>query len=315
MRRYLFTALGAAIIMASSIAKAATPLVDVNWVVANHGKPGVIILDVRGKLGGANKATFLRGHIPGAVWSNYLKDGWRIKDKNGTVGQMPPVEKLEKLIGGLGIGNSDHVVIVPVGGKALDVGTATRVYWTFKILGHDKVSILNGGMKAYLSKKDPKTKKPINPLERGASVPKAKTFKATLRPGMLASKAEVQKASSSGGILVDNRPHNQFLGINRHGKSKRNGTIPNSKNLPENWMTKNGGGSFRDRSELTKLYKLAGVPQSGEQINFCNTGHWASLGWFASSEIMGNTNAKLYDGSMVEWSADKTLPIQSALAK
>ena len=132
---------------------------------------------------------------------------------------------------------------------------------------------------------------------------------------MLASKAEVQKASSSGGILVDNRPHNQFLGINRHGKSKRNGTIPNSKNLPENWMTKNGGGTFRDRSELTKLYKLAGVPQSGEQINFCNTGHWASLGWFASSEIMGNTNAKLYDGSMVEWSADKTLPIQSALAK
>ena len=133
--------------------------------------------------------------------------------------------------------------------------------------------------------------------------------------GKLASKAEVQKASSSGGILVDNRPHNQFLGINRHGKSKRNGTIPNSKNLPENWMTKNGGGAFRDRSELTKLYKLAGVPQSGEQINFCNTGHWASLGWFASSEIMGNTNAKLYDGSMVEWSADKTLPIQSALAK
>ena len=114
---------------------------------------------------------------------------------------------------------------------------------------------------------------------------------------------------------MDNRPHNQFLGINRHGKSKRNGTIPSSKNLPENWMTKNGGGTFRDRSELTKLYKLAGVPQSGKQINFCNTGHWASLGWFASSEIMGNTNAKLYDGSMVEWSADKTLPIQSALAK
>ena len=163
MLRYLFTALGAAIIMASSIAKAATPLVDVNWVVANHGKPGVIILDVRGKLGGPIKATFLRGHIPGAVWSNYLKDGWRIKDKNGTVGQMPPVEKLEKLIGGLGIGNSDHVVVVPVGGKALDVGTATRVYWTFKILGHDKVSILNGGMKAYLSKK---TQRPRSQLTR-----------------------------------------------------------------------------------------------------------------------------------------------------
>ena len=59
-------------------------------------------------------------------------------------------------------------------------------------------------------------------------------------------------------------------------------------------------GGYVPRSvRINKLYKLAGVPQSGEQINFCNTGHWASLGWFASSEIMGNTNAKLYDRSML----------------
>lgn len=313
MKKFFALALAAMMLVATGAAQAATPLVDVDWALANQGKPGVVILDVRGKLGGATKADFIRGHIPGAVWTNYLKDGWRTKDKGGTVGQLPPVEKLEKLIGGLGIGNDDHVVIVSVGGKALDMGTATRVYWTFKVLGHDNVSILNGGMNAYTKKKDAKTKKPVNPLAKGASKPKAKTFKASLRSEMLISKADVQKASASGSMLVDNRPHNQYLGINRHGKSKRNGTIPGAKNLPENWMTQNGGGMFRDRATLTKLYELAGVPTSGAQINFCNTGHWASLGWFASHEILGNKDAKVYDGSMVEWSADKALPIQSAL--
>ncbi len=313
MNRLIALALGAVLLVAAGGTKAATPLVDVGWVLANQGKPRIVFLDVRGKLGGANKATFLRAHIPGAVWTNYLKDGWRIKDKAGTVGQLPSTAKLEKLIGGLGIGNSDHVVIVPVGGKALDMGTATRVYWTFKVLGHDKVSILNGGMNAYTKKKDAKTKKPVNPLAKGASKPTAKTFKASLRKDMLVTKADVQKASASGGMLVDNRPHNQFLGINRHGKAKRNGTIPGSRNLPENWMTMNGGGMFRKSSELAKLYDLAGVPTSGAQISFCNTGHWASLGWFTSSEILGNKQAKMYDGSMVEWSADKALPMQSAL--
>ena len=49
---------------------------------------------------------------------------------------------------------------------------------------------------------------------------------------------------------------------------------------------------------------------SGEEITFCNTGHWASLGWFASHELLGNDKVRLYDGSMVEWSADDSLPME-----
>ncbi len=65
---------------------------------------------------------------------------------------------------------------------------------------------------------------------------------------------------------------------------------------------------FRGKSALSKLYAAAGVETSGKQINFCNTGHWASLGWFVSHELMGNEKARMYDGSMLEWSADKSLP-------
>ena len=309
----LFGLLMASSLLAFAGTATAAPLVDVNWVKANLGKPGVVFLDVRGRLGGQSKKNYLQAHIPGAVWTNYLKDGWRVKDKNGTVGQLPPVAKLEKLIGGLGIGNGDHVVIIPLGGRALDVGTATRIYWTFKVLGHDNVSILDGGMVAYLGARDKKTKKPLNPLEGGEVKRQAKPFKGRLRKDMLVTKADVDKASRSGGVIVDNRPNNQYLGIEKHGMAKRFGTIPTARNVPESWLTRNGGGVFRDKGTLAKLYALAGVPTSGEQINFCNTGHWASLGWFASSEILGNKSAKMYDGSMVEWAADKNLPIEAAV--
>ena len=294
----------------AGLVQAVQPLVDVEWVKANIGKPGVVFLDVRTRLGGKSKSDYLRAHIPGAVYTDYLKDGWRIKDGNGTIGMLPPVAKLEKLIGGLGIGNDDHVVIIPNGARALDMGTATRIYWTFKVLGHDKVSILDGGMLAYIRAVDKKTGKPLNPLERGMVKPVAKVFRGNLRKEMIATRDDVRKALDSGMPLVDNRPNSQYLGVNRHPKAKRNGTIPGALNLPENWLTRNGGGQFRPKPELEKLFAAAGVPASGDQITFCNTGHWASLGWFAASEIMGNKRVRMYDGSMVEWSADSALPME-----
>lgn len=290
-------------------AQAAEPLVDVDWVKANIGKPDVVFLDVRGKIAGKSKADYLRGHIPGAVYTAYLKDGWRAKDSAGTPGMLAPTDKLADLIGGLGIDNDSHVVIVPNGGKAVDVGTGTRIYWTFKVLGHDNVSLLNGGMAAYTKEVD-KDKKPVNPLEKGNVTPEAKTFKVSLREEMLVSKEDVVAATQSGTAIVDHRPHNQFLGINQHGKAKRAGTIPGASNLPENWLTQNGGGSFRSKNALEKLFAAANVSTSGEQINFCNSGHWASLGWFAAHELLGNTEAKMYDGSMLEWSADSSLPME-----
>ena len=66
--------------------------------------------------------------------------------------------------------------------------------------------------------------------------------------------------------------------------------------------------------ELRQLYALANVDPASNQIAFCNTGHWASLGWFVSSELLGSGNATLYDGSMVEWSADESLPMDAQVS-
>jgi len=278
-----------ALLLVGRTASAADPLVNVDWVRANLDKPGIVYIDF------APPADYLRGHIPGAVNSNYAKDGWR-EERSDKVPDMLPVklDSLGEMIGKLGIDNGTHVVLVPTGASSTDMGVGTRVYWTFKVLGHDNVSILNGGMAAW-------TKDKKNPLQAGAPKVEPKTFKVAVRKDMIVTMDDVKKAKAAGILLVDNRPEDQYAGINRHPKATESGTIEGAKNLPNTWVTVNGGGEFRDRSQLDQLYKVASVPTSGDQINFCNTGHWASVGWFVSSELMGNKKAKMYDGSMTEW--------------
>jgi thiosulfate/3-mercaptopyruvate sulfurtransferase len=192
------------------------------------------------------------------------------------------------------------------GHNALDLGSATRVYWTFKVLGHDKVSILDGGMAAYQAAEAPTARQPQPPPQ--------KTFVARVREDMLIGKEDVARAIQAGTVLVDHRPSHMYLGITRPGPVERSGTLPGARNLPEAWLTENDGGKLRAPDTLARLYEFAGVPTRGEQIAFCNTGHWASLGWFASSEIMGNPDVTVYDGSMVEWSRDPDLPMEVKVA-
>jgi len=286
--------LGILLVLLLGFARAALavePLVDPAWVVANIGKPGIVFVDFQ------SSKDYSEAHIPGAVNANYAKDGWRVERKADKVPDMLPddVGPLAAMIGTkLGIDNDTHVVLVPQGYNALDVGQATRVYWTFKVLGHDKVSILNGGMSTY-------TDNDKNPLKTGIEKAAPKTFKANVRKDMIVTMDDVKKARAAGVVLVDNRPEDQYVGIARHPKAPVSGTIAGAKNLPNQWTTVNGGGKFRSKAQLEKLYQYAGVPTTGEQISFCNTGHWASIGWFASSELLGNKQTKLYDGSMVEY--------------
>lgn len=286
-------------------AMAADPLVDVNWVKDNIGAEGVVFLDIRGS------TDYLRGHIPGAVNTDYGKL-WR-EARDGIPGLFPAdTTELAAHIGSLGIGNDSHVVIVPAGADSSEMGGATRIYWSFKVMGHDEVSILNGGMGAYLAEVDG-DKNPVNPLDKGAVEAAGQTFTVALREEMLIDDAEMQALADAGTVIVDNRPADQFLGVNRHGRSTASGTIEGALNLPQSWMTKNGGGTFRDAETLAKLFEAAGVPTSGPQVSFCNTGHWASIGWFAASEIVGNKDVQLYDGSMVAWT-NAGLPVSAQIA-
>lgn len=299
------------LVVFAPLAMAQGPLVEVAWLKANLGKPSLVVLDVRSGAG-KTKSDYLAGHIPGAVFTDYAKDGWREKNAAGVEGMLPPPDKVERLIGGLGIDNATHVVLVPDGRAAQDVGAAARLYWTFKVMGHDLVSILNGGHTAWIAELD-KERKPVNPLEQAEAKPAAKAFKANVRHDWIIGKSDVEKAMSAKQPLVDNRPPDFYVGLSKSSAAKTAGTIPGAINVPEAWITENNGGKFRSKDQLAKLYQVAGVPTTGRQVNFCNTGHWASLGWFAAHEILGNKEAVMYDGSMAEWTQDPKAPVEAKI--
>ena len=280
-------------------ARAAEPLVDAAWLAANVGKPGIAVLDLQ------SPTDFLRGHVPGAQNIDYYKDGWK-EDRADKVPEMFP-EKLDRLlahIGRLGIDNDTHVVIVPPGTSSRDMAFGTRIYWTFKVLGHDKVSLLDGGMAAYARDKK-------YPIETGAAKPaEAKVFRANPRREMIATVDDVRRALAAGTPLVDIRDESLHVGVVRSPKVPDAGTLPGAKNVPHTWLTVNAGGQLRNRAQLEHIYRVAGVPVSGDQIVFCNTGHLSSLGWFVASELLGNKKARMYDGSMAEWSILKAGPIE-----
>lgn len=282
-------------------AMAAEPLVDTGWVKNNLGKPGIVFLDVT-----SNPAAYAKGHVPGAVFTHYSKDKWRVDTKkNGhkVSGVLPPVDHMEKLIGRLGIGNDDHVVIIPAGAGAAEMGTATRIYWTFAVLGHDNVSIMNGGMAAWLADK-------ANPLDATAGKPAPKTFTAQFRDDLIATTDEVKAALKDGTTLIDSRPVPQNLGIMKSGSVRAFGTIPGAISVPSEYMTVNNGGLIRDKTAIGKLYELSKAPTEGKAITFCNTGHWASLGWFAQYAVLGNKNTQMYDGSLSEWTTQDNAPME-----
>lgn len=293
----------AAVGVMSTAAAAPGPLVDSAWLQENLNRDDLVVLDVRSAIDGTDRSGFESGHIPRAVYSSYTEDGWRVTE-NGVPGKLPPVEQLEALIGGLGIDNDDTVVVVPAGVGATDFGSAARVYWTFKVLGHDRVTILNGGHAGWVDAG--------GRLETGWNPPQQAEFQVSFRPELLATLEEVQQAREGETTLVDARPEAYFEGNEKHPAARAAGTIPGAVNLPHELFVKQGSAQFVDaQAARSKLANLE-LAQDAPIVSFCNTGHWAATTWFALSEIGGYSNVTLYDGSMVEWSADESRPLQVA---
>ena len=103
------------------------------------------------------------------------------------------------------------------------------------------------------------------------------------------------------------------MGLLHGGGKERPGTIPDSVNLPYDWLTLNSGARFHTTDNLKRIYETVGLPLEGEQISFCHTGHRTALTWFVSHELLGNKKARLYDGSMAEWAVDPSLPMEQRI--
>lgn len=274
------------------------PLVDANWLEQHLDNESLVVLDVRNPVD--NVLPYDAAHIPGAISAPYGTAGWR-NEIEGVPGQFPGVEQTSALIAQLGISNDDHVVIVPQGSDASEFGGATRVYWTFKVLGHDAVSILDGGARAWDAAGGAVTDV--------ATVLEPTQFEADFQQHLLATTADVEAALANGTTLVDGRPAAQYRGESKSPVARVAGTIPGAVNIDNGALYDAQAASYVGADQVAALASGVGLGPDEANIAFCNTGHWASVVWFGLSEVQGNKNTRMYDGSMAEWTADESRPV------
>ena len=285
-------------------AESVTPLVSTAWLTRHLTDPDVLVLDIRSAIDGGGAEAFQKAHIPGAVHSDYDKAGWRVT-RGGVPFMLPTLPALEKLIGELGIDEDTHVVVVPAGVHFTDFGSAARAYWTLKVAGVAKVSILDGGHAAWVAER--------NEIESGASKPSPRIFSATLNKTLFADAAEVQRIAQSGGAtLIDSRPLSFFAGKQKAPAAKAYGHIPGAVNVDSATFYDEKTNRLKPQAELAAI--AARLP-GGPAVAYCNTGHWAATDWFVLSELIGRQDVRLYYGSMVEWTSDASRPLASARTK
>ncbi len=280
--------------------EAAPPLVSADWLALHNGTSGLLVLDIRSAVDGGGRQAFEQAHIPGAIHTDYAKDGWRAV-KGMATGLLPDIAGLKILFARFGLQPSDHVVIVSAGTSAGDFCAAARVYWTLKIAGHAKMSILDGGMLAWQAD-------PARPLEEGAgaSAKAAPEYPVTLAPELRSDAGAVARAiENNDAFLLDTRATAFFEGLNKSPQALRAGRLPGAVQLDNVLAFDSVGKRLKPLPELQALFeKVAGKLV----VNYCNTGHQAAITWFALSEMLGRP-ATIYDGSMSEWTEEPSRPV------
>ncbi|MBN8965736.1 MAG: hypothetical protein J0H89_10250, partial [Rhizobiales bacterium] len=109
--------------------------------------------------------------------------------------------------------------------------------------------------------------------------------------------------------LLDARPRSFFDGKEKVAAAKAYGHIPGAVSLDSARFYDPVTNRLRPKAELAAI--AATIP-SGPTVAYCNTGHWAATDWFVLSVILERPDVRLYDGSMVEWTADPHHPVNSS---
>ncbi|MFI6997456.1 sulfurtransferase [Nocardia sp. CA-128927] len=268
-------------------------LVSVDWAEENLNAPGIVFVEVD-----EDTSAYDGGHIEGAVRLDWKKD---LQDqvRRDFVNQ----EQFSDLLSARGIANDDEVVLY--GGN--NNWFAAYAYWYFKLYGHNNVKLLDGGRKKWELDGRPLSTDGVN---RPATQYKAAAPDVTIR----AFRDEVIAAIGTKN-LVDVRSPDEFSGkilAPAHlpqEQSQRPGHIPTAINVP--WSkAANEDGTFKSDSELTEIYKEAGLDGEKETIAYCRIGERSSHTWFVLQELLGHSNVKNYDGSWTEYGSLVGAPIE-----
>jgi len=263
-------------------------LVDTEWLAAHLNDPDIRIVESNEDL-----LLYDTGHIPGAVHID-----WRADLNDPIQRDYIGPEKFAEVCSSHGIGPGTTVVFY--GDKSN--WWSCYALWVFRLFGHTKVKILDGGRDKWKAEGRSMTR------EKPAFVPvdypsPAKRDDSKIR-AYYAQALEHAKAHKP---MIDVRSPGEYRGEITHMPEYpqegvlRGGHVPGARSVP--WKTAaNDDGTFRSKAELAKIYtENLGLKPDGDIIAYCRIGERSSHTWFVLTYLLGYSNVRNYDGSWTEW--------------
>ncbi len=275
-------------------------LVDTDWLARNLTTPGVVVLDGSMHLptSGRNaKAEYDAAHIPGALYF----DIDAVSDKKNPLPHMlPSTVQFASQVKKMGIGDGMRVVVYDSEGFY----SAARVWWMFRIMGHDDVAVLDGGLKKW--KAEGRELEDMTPVKRTE-----RHFTPRFNAGLVKDWQEMQALIGHKSVqIVDARAASRFEGsVPEPRAGLRSGHIPSSKSLPFTTLL-NADGTMKDKAALAAAFAAAGVDITRPIAASCGSGVTAGVIAFALAQL-GHPDAAVYDGSWTEWGGRDDLPIET----
>jgi thiosulfate/3-mercaptopyruvate sulfurtransferase len=275
-------------------------LTETDWLASELEAPDIVIIDGSWHMpseGRDARAEYLEEHIPGAIFFDIDE----IADTKSPLPHMlPPPEKFSSRMRSMGIGDGSRIVVYDTSGMF----SAARVWWTFRVMGFDDVTVLNGGL--------PKWKREGLPLESGEPTPRSTRHFTSRRNADLVRDVYDMKSiiKDHSAEIIDSRSADRFAGkVAEPRPGVRSGRIPGSINVPYGKLV-NADGTLKSKPELARVFARAGVDLGMPIVTSCGSGITASVLALALAEI-GHRRTAVYDGSWSEWGADQSLPVES----
>lgn len=279
------------------------PLVTTDWLATHLNDPNVKILDASFKMPGVlplPKDDYLAAHIPGAAFF----DVDAVSDHSNPLPHMfPSAEQFGRDVGALGVGNDDIVVVYDAGGWV----AGPRAWWMFLAYGHEKVRVLDGGLKKWRAEG--------RAVESGAVMPKPASFKASFDARRVRTVQQmVGNVKSQVEQVVDARASDRFEGrVQEPRPGLRSGHIPGSRSLPYGRLFDAATGTMKPLPDLRAAFSDAGVKLEAPVVTSCGSGVSAAVLTLALYRL-GMENPALYDGSWSEWGQTGGPPVATGPA-
>tara|TARA_B100000401_G_C52716722_1_gene676578 strand:+ start:201 stop:1025 length:825 start_codon:yes stop_codon:yes gene_type:complete len=268
-------------------------VVSVDWLNKHIKDEKLILLDASfPKIGGNESSELDNITIPGARFFD-LKGNFS-DTSSPFPNTMPSEEQFERECKKLGINQDSTLIVFDNKG----IYSSPRIWWMFKIMGHDKVSVLNGGLPEWVNKGFSTCRREIKIYELG-------NFKAHFHTRFVKRYEDILNTILSNTYtIVDARSEGRFNGTEKEPRaSLKSGNIPNSVNIPFKTVLENG--KFKSAAQLKKIFN-AKCLGSKDLIFTCGSGLTACIILLAS-ELAYKKSQFVYDGSWTEWAEKQNL--------